>query len=150
MYAFTPRQFQVVRSVQHAAVRVAARTCERGDILFRRRKEHDRAAHLFGKLLGEHRLRYFGAEISEVDRERVAARLLNVCQCLLHMDLALHDAHGAFVDILFAVPLLVGGDERFSSVHRQTFGKAVARDCNNSYFDLGMFNILSFYLTFEE
>ena len=128
-------EFQIITRVEHAAIGVPARRGEGRDVLFRRRAEHHRAADLFRKLPGEHGLGNFGAEVAQIHAEGVAAGFLNVRERLPHMDFALHDADGAFVDVFFAVLAFIRRDKRIAPIHRQRFGKAVPRYRHDSHFD---------------
>ena len=130
-------QLQVIRSIQHAAVCVAAGICKRGDVLLCRRAEHDGRVHPLCILLCEHGLGNFGAEVAEVHAERVAALLFEICKRLSHLHFALDDAHGALVDIALAVLLLVRSNERLAAVHGKAFGEAVAAHRHDAHFHFG-------------
>ena len=115
-------QLQVIAGVEHAAVGIAPAAHQVVLALLGSRDVHGGAVEMLGqKGLGD-----FRAEVAQVHAQGVAAVLLDVLQGLHHVNLALHDAHGALVDGVCAVLGGVGLYQGFPPVHGQALGEAVA------------------------
>ena len=77
-----------------------------------------------------------GTEVSKVYAERVTLCLLDILQCIYHIDLALDDGNGALIDISSAVLLGVSIHQCFSSVDCQGSGETVTAYTDNTNFYL--------------
>ena len=126
-------ELEVVAGVEHAAERVATVTHETVAGFLAGRAEHDGTV----EVLGEHGLGDLRAEVAEVDAEGVAFVLLEVLEGLEHVDLALDDADGTFIDVALAVLRLIGVDESAAAVDGEGFREAVAGDGHDAELDGG-------------
>ena len=79
----------------------------------------------------------FGAEVSKIYAQRVAACLLNVLKSLHHMNLALNDADRALIDVGSTILIRISLHQSLSPVDRQALGEAVTADGYNADFHLG-------------
>ena len=117
-------QLQIIAGVEHAAVGVAPAAHQVVLALLGSRDVHGGTVEMLGqKGLGD-----FRAEVPQVYAQGIAAIRLDVLQGLYHVDLALHDAHGALVDGGRIVLRGVGLYQGFPPVHGQALGEAVAAD----------------------
>ena len=126
-------QLEIVACVEHAAERVAAVADKTVASFLSSSAEHDGTV----EILSEHRLRDLRTEVAEVDAEGVAFVLFEVFDRFQHLDLALHDADGTFIDVRSPVLCLVRVDQSLTPVHREGFREAVARNGNHAELDSG-------------
>ena len=125
-------ELQVVGSVQHAAVSVASALDKGGvGVLLCRSCEHNRTV----KVLCEQGFCDLRTEIAEVYAQSVAACLLDILKSLDHVDLALNDTDGTFVDVRCAVLVGVSLDDSLASVNGKALGEAVTGYCNYAKLD---------------
>ena len=123
-----------VAGVQHAAVSVATAVNQVLLGLLSGGTEHGGTV----EILGEHGLRDFRTKVAQIYAEGVTACLGDIFESLLHVDFALYNTDGAFVDAFLAKFLLILGDNGLAAVNSQRFGETVARngddsDLNNRY-----------------
>ncbi len=123
-------QPQVVGAVEHAAVGVASAVDEVVAGLLRSRSVHDRAVEVFG----EQGLGGFGAEVAQVDEQRVAASALHVCDRLEHIVFVFHHG-GALID--FAATRGISLHNRPAAALGQGDNEAVAADRDDAKFYFG-------------
>ena len=123
-------QAEVVRAVEHAAVRVAAAVDQVVHALLGGGGVHDRAV----KVLRDKRLGSLGAEVAEEHDESGAARGLHVLDGAEHILLVLH-GDLALVDL--SAELLMRGGDGGTAALRQGNDKAVAADGDEAQLDLG-------------
>ena len=124
-------QRQGMAGVQHAAISVTTTVDEVVLSLLGSGAEHSGAV----EVLGQHGLRDLRTEVAQVDAEGVTASLLDVLKGLLHVDLALHDADGALVDILSAILFSILGDNGLAAVNGQRLGETVAAHGHDTNLD---------------
>ena len=103
---------QVVAGVQHSAVCVAAAVQQILLALFGGCTEHLWSV----KVLCQQSFGNFRSEISEIYAQRIASRLLNIFQCVYHIDFALDDGDGTFIDVFCIVFFTVCFYQRFPSL----------------------------------
>ena len=77
----------------------------------------------------------FRTKIAEVYTERVTTGFLDIFQCLYHMDLALHDTDGAFINIFRVIFCPVSFHKRFSPVYGKALRETVTTDSYDTQFD---------------
>lgn len=126
MYALQVPHTEVIRTVQHAAVRIAA-AVDQVAVALGGSHEHTRAV----KILGDEGLRGLGAEVTEEDDEGIALRRFDVSDGLEHVIFVL-DSDGTFVHAA-----LTGlGDIRAAHFGERS-GEAIAGDGDEAELDIG-------------
>ena len=125
------RELEVVGSVQHAAIGVAAVTGQHAGVLLRRRDVHDGAA----ELLGDQGLGALGAEVAQEHDQRVDAGRLDLLIGLVHVrvDAALDDRL-ELDDV--KVLLLELRHDGLAALFGEGDREAVAADREDAHFDL--------------
>ncbi len=127
-------QCQVIAGIEHAAERIAASgDAQRRGSFFGSGAEHLRPVKMFcEKCLGD-----FGAEVTKVDAERIAAVRPDIFERVHHVRFTLHDGDRAFIDVVRAVLVRIGLYQRFSSVHGKRSRETVSGYRYNTDFDCG-------------
>ena len=137
-------EFEVVACVEHAAVCVAASLDQVVLGFLSCRDEHLGAV----KVLCKKGLGDLGAEVAEINAECVAAGSFDVRKSLNHMDLALDNADGTFIDIRLIIFCLISLYESFSAVYGKAFRETVAADSDDAELHFG--NVGEHVLTSSE
>ena len=120
---------QVIRTVQHAAVGVAA-AVDHIAVTLGSRHVHDGAVEVFG----DEGLRRLGTEVAQEHRQGVAARGLDLLDSLEHIGLVFHRDAALIRLKAFG---LAGGHDVLAAPGGQGNGETVAADSHNAQADFG-------------
>ena len=120
---------QVIRTVQHAAVGVAA-AVDHVAVTLGSRHVHDGAVEVFG----DEGLRRLGTEVAQEHRQGVAARGLDLLDSLEHIGLVFHRDAALIRLKAFG---LAGGHDVLAAPGGQGNGETVAADSHNAQADFG-------------
>ncbi len=122
---------EVVACVQHAAVCIAASlNTKRVRRFLSCCDEHLRSV----KMLCKQGLGNFRSEIAKVNAESVASCLLDILQCMYHVDFALDNGNRALINVICAILLRISLDDSLPAVYGERCREAVSRHGHNTNF----------------
>ena len=125
---------EIIGCIQHSAVSIA-KTC-RGNrfiILFCCGAEHHRTIILLCK----HGIRDLGTKVAQIYAQGIASLFVDVLKSVLHIDLALDDRHGTFIDIGCVILLSISVNQCLSSSDSQICGEAVTAHAHDADLHFG-------------
>ena len=130
---FGVSQFQVVAGVEHSAVCISSSAYQAVAALLGCCNKHFRSVKMFcQQSLGDLR-----SEVSKVYAEGITTGFFDILESLDHMDLALDDTDGIFVDVCCIIFFCVSVHKSFSSVYRQGLRETITAHCHDTNFYFG-------------